>query len=94
MNKFIKKGLILLALILACYGTAVCANNNSDQCKNIQKFSSSVASNGLRVESAEKYCFSGFLFNKVNSPESGSFVLFISGVLSMIGIGWVKKKKS
>jgi hypothetical protein len=25
-------------------------------------------------------------------PESGSFLIFISGFISMIGIGWVKKK--
>jgi uncharacterized membrane protein len=25
--------------------------------------------------------------------QSGSFLLFISGFISMIGIGWVRKKK-
>jgi len=95
MKYHFKKGILACALVLACYGSVVTAKNNADQSSASQRnLVATAIQKNFTGEMKGKYCCSGFLFNKTNAPESGSFVLFISGVLSMIGIGWVRKKKS
>ena len=100
--------IVVLALLMLClggvvWGSTLKSNFSFDEItgasfcieKPSMETSATVAAmaSGTSVQGLgqKEHYFDDFKAHGI--PESGSFLIFTSGVIGMIGIGWVKKKK-